>query len=65
MLRLISDFDGMIMDVSERYYQFINTVYRKPPIKVKLFGELSKAEFWQLKRDQVSEKRIGENVRIR
>jgi phosphoglycolate phosphatase-like HAD superfamily hydrolase len=59
MLRLITDFDGPIMDVSERYYQvyqycldqFKNS---EPEIK-----ELSKDEFWQLKRAKVPEKEIG------
>ncbi|MFM8299450.1 MAG: HAD family hydrolase, partial [Microcystis aeruginosa] len=60
MLRLISDFDGPIMDVSERYYQVYKYCLQKTAYKGQIIGELSKAEFWQLKRDQVSEKRIGE-----
>lgn len=60
MLRLISDFDGPIMDVSERYYQVYQDCLQKTAYKGQIIGELSKAEFWQLKRDQVSEKRIGE-----
>jgi phosphoglycolate phosphatase-like HAD superfamily hydrolase len=59
MLRLISDFDGPIMDISERYYrtyQFClsEVCYPDQPIQT-----LSKAEFWQLKRSQVPECQIG------
>jgi phosphoglycolate phosphatase-like HAD superfamily hydrolase len=59
MLRLITDFDGPIMDVSERYYrvyQFcLQTIrYADQPVR-----ELNKAEFWQLKRSRVPEKQIG------
>ncbi|MCU0568160.1 MAG: HAD family hydrolase [Oculatellaceae cyanobacterium Prado106] len=60
MLRIITDFDGPIMDVSERYYQ----VYR---FCLELVGQpgqpihtLSKAEFWALKRSQTPERQIGQ-----
>ncbi|AUT01114.1 haloacid dehalogenase [Nostoc sp. CENA543] len=59
MLRLITDFDGPIMDVSERYYrvyQFCLTEIRRPGQAVK---ELKKAEFWQMKRSRISEKEIA------
>jgi phosphoglycolate phosphatase-like HAD superfamily hydrolase len=60
MLRLITDFDGPIVDVSERYYR----VYQYCLEKIRYAGQITytlpKAEFWQLKREQVSEKRIGE-----
>lgn len=59
MLRIFTDFDGPIMDVSERYYQ----VYRhcldevkEPTQEVKV---LSKDDFWQLKRAQIPERQIG------
>lgn len=59
MLRLITDFDGPIMDVSDRYY----CVYQECLDKIKLpqqeVTQLSKAKFWQLKRSQVSERQIG------
>lgn len=59
MLRLITDFDGPIMDVSERYYR----VYRYCLQQVQEPGQalpgLTKAEFWQLKRAQVAEVDIG------
>jgi phosphoglycolate phosphatase-like HAD superfamily hydrolase len=59
MLRIITDFDGPIMDVSERYYQvyqFCLDRVREPEQAVK---QLSKEEFWDLKRAQVPERRIG------
>ncbi|WP_315788606.1 HAD family hydrolase [Fischerella sp. JS2] len=59
MLRLITDFDGPIIDVSERYYrvyQFCLEEIRRPGQKVQ---ELSKAEFWQMKRERVPETQIG------
>jgi phosphoglycolate phosphatase-like HAD superfamily hydrolase len=59
MIRLITDFDGPIMDVSERYYQ----VYRRCLEQTKAPGqpirELPKAKFWQLKRQRVPESKIG------
>ncbi|QMS88247.1 HAD family hydrolase [Nostoc edaphicum CCNP1411] len=61
MLRLITDFDGPIIDVSERYYrvyQFCLEKTRRPDQAVQ---ELPKAEFWQLKRSRVPEKQIALN----
>ncbi|MFN6496124.1 MAG: HAD family hydrolase [Nostoc sp. DedQUE01] len=61
MLRLITDFDGPIIDVSERYYrvyQFCLEKTRRPDQPVK---ELPKAEFWELKRKRVPEKQIALN----
>ena len=59
MIRIITDFDGPIMDVSERYYrvyQFCLFTVRdaSQPVTV-----LSKQEFWDLKRSQVPERHIG------
>jgi phosphoglycolate phosphatase-like HAD superfamily hydrolase len=59
MLRLIADFDGPIMDVSERYYrvyQFCLNRARDPEIPVRV---LSKADFWKLKRSRTPERQIG------
>jgi phosphoglycolate phosphatase-like HAD superfamily hydrolase len=59
MLRLITDFDGPIMDVSERYYQvyqFCLDRVREPEQAVQC---LPKPEFWQLKRSRTPEKQIG------
>lgn len=61
MLRLITDFDGPIMDVSERYYrvyQFCLEEIRYPHQEVQ---QLAKAEFWQMKRSQIPEKQIALN----
>ncbi|QKQ76602.1 HAD family hydrolase [Nostoc sp. TCL240-02] len=61
MLRLITDFDGPIIDVSERYYrvyQFCLEKTRRPNQEVQ---EMPKAEFWQLKRSRIPEKQIALN----
>jgi len=57
--RIFTDFDGPIMDVSERYYQvylYCLEKIRKPEQPVKT---LSKSEFWELKRSQIPEKEIA------
>lgn len=59
MLRLITDFDGPIIDVSERYYQVYQICLeqtKRPDQQVKPLG---KAEFWDFKRARISEKKIG------
>lgn len=59
MLRLITDFDGPIMDVSDRYYHVYTlclATYQRPDQFIK---KLPKAEFWRLKRAQVPEWQIG------
>ncbi|WP_414570213.1 HAD family hydrolase [Nostoc sp. CCY 9925] len=61
MLRLITDFDGPIIDVSERYYrvyQFCLEKTRRPDQPVQ---ELPKAEFWESKRKRIPEKQIALN----
>lgn len=60
MLRVFTDFDGPIIDVSERYYQVYKICLeqvRRPGQEIK---QLAKPEFWQLKRDRVNEVKIGE-----
>jgi phosphoglycolate phosphatase-like HAD superfamily hydrolase len=60
MLRIITDFDGPIMDVSERYYQtylFCLDCVAQPGQATHV---LSKAEFWNLKRSQTPERQIGQ-----
>jgi len=57
--RIFTDFDGPIMDVSERYYQvylYCIDKIRKPD---QIVTTLSKSEFWELKRSQVPEKEIA------
>ncbi len=61
MLRLITDFDGPIIDVSPRYYrvyQFCLEKTRRPNQPV---HELPLIEFWQMKRSRVPEKQIALN----
>ena len=57
--RIFTDFDGPIMDVSERYYQvylYCLDKIRKPH---QVVTTLPKTEFWELKRSQVPEKEIA------
>ena len=59
MPRLITDFDGPIMDVSERYYQVYLECLAQVRRPRQALMTLSKAEFWALKRARVPEKEIG------
>lgn len=59
MLRLITDFDGPIIDVSERYYRVYKFCLEKSKYPQQAVKELSKAEFWLLKRSRVPEVQIG------
>jgi phosphoglycolate phosphatase-like HAD superfamily hydrolase len=57
--RLFTDFDGPIMDVSERYFQVYLFCLEKVKEPKQLVIPLTKAEFWDLKRSQVSEQEIA------
>ena len=59
MLRLITDFDGPIIDVSERYYRVYKLCLLENQRPDQLVQQLSKTEFWELKRARVPEKQIG------
>ena len=59
MLRLITDFDGPIIDVSERYYRVYEFCLSQNRHPDQLVQQLSKAEFWDLKRSRVPEQQIG------
>ena len=59
MLRLITDFDGPIMDVSPRYYHVYQSCLGKVKHPNQKINLLSKAEFWKLKRSRVPERQIG------
>ncbi len=59
MLRLITDFDGPITDVSERYYQVYKYCLETSKHPGQSVKPLEKAEFWQLKRSRVLETQIG------
>ncbi|MEH2166605.1 MAG: HAD family hydrolase [Nostoc sp.] len=61
MLRLITDFDGPIIDVSERYYRVYQFCLEKTRRRDQVVQELPKVEFWQLKRSRVPEKQIALN----
>jgi phosphoglycolate phosphatase-like HAD superfamily hydrolase len=58
-MRIITDFDGPIVDLADRYYhvyQLCLAQVREPnqPIKI-----LTKAEFWTYKRAKISEQQVG------
>lgn len=59
MIRLITDFDGPIIDVSERYYRVYQVCLEKVRLASQQVKQLSKEEFWDLKRSCVPEKQIG------
>ncbi|WP_250124355.1 HAD family hydrolase [Chroococcidiopsis sp. CCMEE 29] len=59
MLRLITDFDGPIIDVSERYYRVYQWCLEKSRFLEQPVKQLDKAEFWNLKRSRVPEKQIA------
>ncbi|MDJ0688972.1 MAG: HAD family hydrolase [Xenococcaceae cyanobacterium MO_188.B32] len=59
MLRIITDFDGPLMDVSERYYCVYLDCLQQTKLPAHQIKQLSKAEFWQLKRARVPEVKIG------
>lgn len=56
---LLTDFDGPIMDVSERYYQVYLYCLAQLSGSLDQVVTLSKPEFWELKRSQVPEKEIA------
>jgi phosphoglycolate phosphatase-like HAD superfamily hydrolase len=53
--RLFTDFDGPIMDVSERYFQVYEFCLSQIKLSDQPVMSLSKSEFWALKRAQVPE----------
>ena len=58
-MRIITDFDGPIMDLADRYYhvyQLCLAQVREPNQSIKV---LTKAEFWTYKRAKVSEQQVG------
>jgi len=59
MLRLITDFDGPIMDVSDRYYSVYQYCLEKTKRPEQSIQQLAKVEFWELKRARVPERQIG------
>lgn len=59
MLRIFTDFDGPIMDVSERYYRVYRYCLDQVRVPHQPVNVFSKAAFWRLKRAQVPERLIG------
>ncbi len=59
MLRVITDFDGPIMDVSERYYHVYQLCLEQIKHPEQKVNRLSKDDFWQLKRSRTPEKQIA------
>ncbi|MEG3859769.1 HAD family hydrolase [Microcoleus sp. herbarium12] len=59
MLRLITDFDGPIMDVSDRYYRVYQQCLAETQRDDQPVSELPKTEFWDMKRARVPETEIG------
>lgn len=59
MLRLITDFDGPIMDVSERYYQVYQYCLEQIKRPNQQVQPMSKTEFWECKRSCIPESTIG------
>lgn len=58
-MRIITDFDGPIMDLSDRYYhvyQLCLARVREPNQSIRI---LTKAEFWTYKRAKISEQQVG------
>ena len=53
MIRIITDFDGPISDVSERYYQVYLLCLEKNHLKNQQLRILSKKEFWELIRSRI------------
>lgn len=60
MLRLITDFDGPVMDVSERYYRVYCFCLESVSDRRQQLNQLSKEAFWAMKRAQVPEVEIGQ-----
>jgi len=61
--RIFTDFDGPIMDVSERYYQVYLYCLEKICKPDQVINTLSKSEFWELKRSQIPEKEIANLIK--
>ena len=58
-MRIITDFDGPIMDLSDRYYHVYQLCLAKVQQPHQSIRILTKAEFWAYKRAQVPEQQVG------
>ena len=59
MLRIVTDFDGPVVNVSQRYYRVYQLCLEKTCNPEQQVKELSFSEFWALKRSHIPEKQIG------
>ena len=58
-MRIITDFDGPIMDLSDRYYHVYQLCLERVKLPEQPIRILSQAEFWADKRDRTPEQQIG------
>jgi phosphoglycolate phosphatase-like HAD superfamily hydrolase len=58
-MRIITDFDGPIMDLSDRYYHVYQLCLEQVRETNQSIRVLSKVEFWEYKQAQVSEQKVG------
>jgi phosphoglycolate phosphatase-like HAD superfamily hydrolase len=58
-MRIITDFDGPIIDLSDRYYYVYQLCLERVKLPAQSIAPLSQAEFWQRKRACISEREIG------
>ena len=58
-MRIITDFDGPIMDLSDRYYHVYQLCLEKVQEPNQSIRVLTKDEFWTYKRAQISEQQVG------
>lgn len=58
-MRIITDFDGPIMDLSHRYYYVYQLCLERVKLPEQSIAPLSQAEFWQRKRACIPEREIG------
>jgi phosphoglycolate phosphatase-like HAD superfamily hydrolase len=58
-MRIITDFDGPIMDLSDRYYHVYQLCLAQVKQPQQPINILTKDEFWTYKRSRVAEEQIG------
>jgi phosphoglycolate phosphatase-like HAD superfamily hydrolase len=58
-MRIITDFDGPIMDLSDRYYHVYQLCLARLQQPEQSLKVLSKPEFWACKRAQITDRQIG------
>jgi phosphoglycolate phosphatase-like HAD superfamily hydrolase len=58
-MRIITDFDGPIMDLSDRYYHVYQLCLDRVKLPNQSIRVLTKTEFWTYKRARISEQQVG------